>query len=181
VIQHRTPATRRSAQNGVHGRKAALVWIHKGSGSIRTNVLASVCEWELGSSVVRNTHNYSTTVLSSSSTPSPFAQCCCCCPAPASRLRSCIVALGIFWSPLFHRRDPGRGDTQAGRNLGESLDHRATTELMPVRPRRHAGHSRARLRLATLRPPDRLETRSFFRDKATFRSVCRRTAARCDW
>jgi hypothetical protein len=165
-------------------------YIKSGGGSIRTSVVASVCEWELGSSVVRNTHNYSTIILSSSSraaTPSPFARCrfccccCCCCPAPASRLRSCIVALGIFWSPLSHLPDPGRGDTQAGRNLGDSLDHRTTTERMPAWPCQNAGYSRARLRLTNLRPPDRLESCSFFRDKATFRSVCRRTAARCDW
>ena len=168
-------------------------YIKSACGSIRTNV-AFACKRELGSAVVRNTHK----ALHHQQQQATAA------PVPSTRLRdaaataaaalrrhagsvACVVALGIFRSP---RSSFSSILVTATRKPDETL--KTPTPWMTVqrmeamrpaaqRPRQSAGPFRGLdLRLATLRLPDRLETCSFFRDKATFRSVCRCTAALCD-
>ena len=138
------------------------------------------------------THTRHSTISSNSSTSTvnPSARCCCyccCCPAPACRIRSLRRGAGhLSVASLVLQQHPGHRDTQAGRNLEDSnaMDDRTTDGSYAADSPKTSSMSRAfrglDLRLATLRLPDRLETCSFFRDKATFRSVCRCTAALCD-
>lgn len=79
----------------------ALVWIHIVGLRFHAHqrcVCPQVRAWIDGGS--QHTHTHTSASINGSSTVSPFARCC---PALPSRCRSsrvCIVALGIFRSPL---------------------------------------------------------------------------------
>ena len=172
------------------------MWIHKVGLRFHTHQRC-VC-LQTGARIVGGSqHTQGTTPPSAAATAAPTpstrlrdaAAAATAATAAALRRHAGSVAASWRWASfgrLVLQRHPGRRDTQAGRNLEDSkaMDDRTTMEAMrpaAQRPRQSAGSFRGLdLRLATLRPPDRLETCSFFRDKATFRSVCRCTAALCD-
>jgi hypothetical protein len=88
------------------------LWCHAHQGCVRLPLKARIV------GCLQHTHDQSVTNILDSSTANPFVSCCYCYrPAPASRIRSCIVALGIFRLSRPSNECPGRGDTQARRNL----------------------------------------------------------------